>query len=115
MLLFCMILRINTFKFCEKYVFRSFLSQVKRYKGCPVTGRCHCNHCFFHPQKRVPVFWNFNFEPGFFQKSTSCPLNQAHFLTCSDKSLLSPKQNKLKKNLRHGFVDKMQLKTIISK
>ena len=51
----------------------------------------------FHLQNRASVFWNFNFQPRYLGKRSLCPGNQAHFLKNSDKSLLSPEQNKSKK------------------
>ena len=67
----------------------------------------------FHLQKFVSVFWNFNFWPRYFRKRSLCLWKQPHFLKNSDKSLLSPEQKK--RNLRHGFVDKRQLKAIMPK
>ena len=46
----------------------------------------------FHLQNRVSVFWNLIF----WGKYSLCPWNQPHFLKNSDKSVLSPEQNKLK-------------------
>ena len=50
----------------------------------------------FHLENCVSVFWNFNFWPRYLGKRSLCPWNQPHFLRNSDKSLLSPEQNKLK-------------------
>ena len=51
----------------------------------------------FHLQKRVSVFGNFNLEPRFLGKNTSCPWNQPHFLKKSDKTFYLPNEtNKLK-------------------
>ena len=44
----------------------------------------------------VSVFWNFNFWPRYSGKCSLCPWNQRQFPSNSDKSLLSPKENKLK-------------------
>ena len=52
----------------------------------------------FHLQNDVSVFWNFNFQPKYLEKRSLYPCNQSHFLRNSDKSLLSPEQNKLKKS-----------------
>ena len=50
----------------------------------------------FHPQNRASVFWNLNFLPKYLGKGSLCSQNQPCFLRNSDKSLLSPEQNKLK-------------------
>ena len=52
----------------------------------------------FHLQNCVSVFLNFNFYSRYLEKRSLCPWNQLHFLRKSDKSLLSPEQNKLKKS-----------------
>ena len=59
----------------------------------------------FHLQTYLSIFWNFNFQPRYLRKRSLCQWNQPHFLRNSDKSLSSPKQNKIKDNLRHGFVE----------
>ena len=51
----------------------------------------------FYLQNHVSGFWNFDFYPRYFWKRSLCPWNQFHLLRNSDKSLLSPEQNKLKK------------------
>ena len=68
----------------------------------------------FYLQNRVSVFWNFNFYPKYLGKCSLCPWNHPLFLRNPDKSLLSPDQNKLR-NLRQGFVNERQLKTIMPK
>ena len=69
----------------------------------------------FYLQNRVSVYWNFNFWPRYLGKRSLCPRNQPHFLRNSDKSLLSPRKKQIKRNRRHGFVNKRQLKIVMSK
>ena len=58
-------------------------------------------------------FWNFHYGQRYLGKHISCSWNQSYFLMKSDKTLLSPKQNK--RNLRHSFVEERLLRTIMSK
>ena len=53
---------------------------------------------FFHLQNHVSVFWNFNFWSRYLAEISLCPWYQPHFLRNSDKSLLSPENNNLKKS-----------------
>ena len=67
----------------------------------------------FYLQNHESVFWDFKFQPRYLGKRSLCPWNQPHFLSKSDKSLLSPEQNKLKEIWDTVFLDERQLKTIV--
>ena len=53
-----------------------------------------------HLQNYVSVFLNFIFWPIYLGKRSLCLWNKPHFLRNSNKSLLSPHQNKLKSETR---------------
>ena len=81
-------MRFQVFSFTNKKVQR-FSSDRKILIFLPV---------LFDLQNRVSVFWSFNFWPRYLGKHSLRPWNQPHFLRNSGKSLLSPKQNNLKKS-----------------
>ena len=58
-------------------------------------------------------FWNVHLGQRYLGKHISCSWNQSYFLMKSDKTLLSPKQNK--RDLKHIFVEERLLRTIMSK
>ena len=67
----------------------------------------------FHLQNRVSVFETLIFSQNICRDVHYVREIKPYFLNDSDKSLSSPVKKQIKRNLRHGFVDKRQLKAYI--
>ena len=79
-------------RFCDnlllvlKMRFQVFSLASKKVEGFPSDRKILMSLLFvlFHLQKRVSVFWNFNFWSGYLGKRLLCSWNQSHFLRKSD-------------------------------